>query len=820
MNHAHKKYLLALSVSALMYQAAADVQTVSQLESIKVTSDKVKTQGKLGERVLGKRQLAEENIQNAQDLVRYNTEVDVAEVGRYGNKGFAVRGVDGNRVAMNIDGMPLPNVEANELFLPYGYVYEGRFNPDIEMMGSVRIHAGADSVASGSGAVGGAVSFRTREPFHLSRGEGVGGYAKMGYTNKNSELLSAVGVAGKQNNVDFLFNYAHRVGHELKNHDMRAFDAARLNDIEYDFEGKGELGIPSQRSSALYPDSQHYKKHAALAKAYYHLGETQRLGVSAFYQKRTNDIHAFSQSNTGAIRKPKDKEEMKSYGINHRFTPNDHAFLERVESGYQYQDILGLADTWLYAGFPKRVLSSREYRPTRTKAHQFKLDGVLMPMDWGKLGIHQPKLELSYGKQDFTSTSVHVNYKDNQITHAIQPYVIYFPDAKKDIVNLVVQDDVRFDNGLGAKLGLRYDYYQYRPYFQNDTWFGDIQSNERHDLQANINNPRLQFYEDYRNGVYDKSAIFNHLTYSAAFDYKINDGLTARYKAGTGFLAPTVNQMYSAFQGLGAQQIINTKLKPETSVNHELELEWHKNLMAITTSLYHSQYKNFIHATYWQSDDKPALSARLGCRSGMTCIQSQNLNTAKIDGVKLGVRGDVSKWLTQGNRLYLTADFHHAKDEATVVADQPEDGVLKINTLAAVPKNAILGLDYHYQDKLSLYLKGRFNAAKKPEETKYVQTLRDNSRKVGYRETVATYRHLERGKDTWVIDLYGSYKINPQLSITAGVYNLTNVRYIPWENLRQFGHISTNSPIDGEGYGFNRYTAPARNYALAVNYEF
>ncbi|SPX84949.1 TonB-dependent receptor plug domain-containing protein [Moraxella ovis] len=149
------KVLLALIIPAMMaYSTQSTAQDTNEpgvtLDTLNVTVN-AKPREKVGEEITTRRELDEQNIQNAHDLVRYNTEVDVAEVGRYGNKGFAIRGVDGNRVAMNIDGVALPEIESNELFSPYGDIYEGRFNPDVEMMGSVSVTAGADSIASGSG---------------------------------------------------------------------------------------------------------------------------------------------------------------------------------------------------------------------------------------------------------------------------------------------------------------------------------------------------------------------------------------------------------------------------------------------------------------------------------------------------------------------------------------------------------------------------------------------------------------------------------------------------------------------------------------------
>lgn len=110
----NQKCLLAFVIPSLMYQAFAE--PVVDLGKLKVTKAQASTQGKLGEVIKNRKTLDSENIQSTYDLVRYSTEVDVAQVGRYGNKGFAIRGVDGNRVAMNIDGVPLPTVESNEIF--------------------------------------------------------------------------------------------------------------------------------------------------------------------------------------------------------------------------------------------------------------------------------------------------------------------------------------------------------------------------------------------------------------------------------------------------------------------------------------------------------------------------------------------------------------------------------------------------------------------------------------------------------------------------------------------------------------------------------
>lgn len=35
-----------------------------------------------------------------------------------------------------------------------------------------------------------------------------------------------------------------------------------------------------------------------------------------------------------------------------------------------------------------------------------------------------------------------------------------------------------------------------------------------------------------------------------------------------------------------------------------------------------------------------------------------------------------------------------------------------------------------------------------------------------------------------------------------------------------FDNVNANNMVDNQGYGFNRYTAPGRNYAVSLTYEF
>lgn len=886
-----KKSLLALLIPTMMchtIQAHADDSPEPKVHLGHETITISRTpQEEVGETIVTRRELNEQMVQNSQDLVRYNTEVDVAEVGRYGNKGFAIRGVDGNRVAMNVDGLALPEVEVNEIFSPYGYQYEGRFNPDLEMMGNVRIATGSDSLFSGSGAVGGSVSYMTKEPVSMVKNGNLGGYAKVGYANKNEEWLSAVGLAGVYNKAEFLLNHAHREGHELKNHDMKSHDNSQLDPMylfpkEYMPYRSKAPSYNGDTKSLIYPDALDHKSDSTLAKFYYHLTDEHRMGIHGMYQERSNHMNIDSKNITngsrlGGVRRAHDVEKLESYGMNYRYMPNSSQWLDQLQLNYSHNKAFGLADTWLYERayndggtvVLSSILSNREYRPTATVTDQLDLKVNLLPLSFNKFGEHNLFLNTTYKKQDYTSTAIDKHVKFGE-------YLKYaFPDAKKDIYSISLIDNIYFTERLKAMIGVRYDDYKYSPYFQNTdehksntntctntlgrNWLSDSLYCKTYREQAGLTSDDLSAFTHWRDGDekretwradnYGKytglqDSKFNHITWSGAIDYQaIPNRLTTRYKIGTGFLAPTVTQIYSNYTFNGASQVPNYNLKPEKSLNQELELDWRVvDGINLTMAGYLTQYDDFIHTRFWQgSKDNPN---NQGCDRG-TCLQSINLDKAKVYGIKLAVNADLSDKLNTDGKLNVFANFHTAKDSATI--DTDNNGKVKINTLAAVPTSLLLGGTYTSpDDKWSLSTRINWIQRKKPKDVKNLEVGEDATESYGcrqdiidyygycppyfadritnydYYEYVGSYDHIHRSKSVALFDVFGSMKFgkNNNWILNAGIYNITNEKYIPWETLRQFATTSVNSLVDSEGHGFNRYTAPGRNYALSLTYEF
>jgi len=89
--------------------------------------------------------LARQFVSKGEDLVRYEADMAEAQSDEFGSKGYSIRGVSGNRVALIIDGIALPDSQENELAKPYGKQNSARASINFDMLQSVTIERGANS---------------------------------------------------------------------------------------------------------------------------------------------------------------------------------------------------------------------------------------------------------------------------------------------------------------------------------------------------------------------------------------------------------------------------------------------------------------------------------------------------------------------------------------------------------------------------------------------------------------------------------------------------------------------------------------------------
>ena len=201
-------YTSLLLCGGLYAEDKADSQ---ELGTIQVTSDidsQSVTEQKVGETKTTAQTIKKQQSTDSRDLVRYQTGVTAVEAGRFGTSGYAVRGVDENRVAITIDGLrqaeTLSSQGSKELFEGYGNFNNTRNSVEMENVKVATITKGADSMKAGSGALGGSVMFETKDArdYLIDKDYHIG--FKNGYQSMNSQNMRSLTFAGRYKWLDLL----------------------------------------------------------------------------------------------------------------------------------------------------------------------------------------------------------------------------------------------------------------------------------------------------------------------------------------------------------------------------------------------------------------------------------------------------------------------------------------------------------------------------------------------------------------------------------------------------------------------------------------
>ena len=138
-------------------------------------------------------ELDRQNVNTIRELVRYEPGVSVGGAGtRSSNAGYNIRGIDGDRILTQVDGVEVPDNFFNG---PYAKTRRNYVDPEI--VKRVEILRGPASALYGSSAIGGAVSYFTLDPDDIIKpGQDVGARLKTGYSSADESWLTSGTVAG------------------------------------------------------------------------------------------------------------------------------------------------------------------------------------------------------------------------------------------------------------------------------------------------------------------------------------------------------------------------------------------------------------------------------------------------------------------------------------------------------------------------------------------------------------------------------------------------------------------------------------------------
>jgi hemoglobin/transferrin/lactoferrin receptor protein len=176
--------------------------------------------------VLGDSDIDARMVMQAEDLWRYLPGVQVESSGtRFSSRSLNIRGIGGNRVVMELDGIPI-----QERFSVGSFAYAGRTGSEVDFIRQIEVLRGPASSLYGSKAIGGVVAMSTFDPEDLAGEAGRGGLLRGGYASDWDSLGAAALGAWQGETVGWLVGVSHRQGNEPS----RSADPANPDRIDRD----------------------------------------------------------------------------------------------------------------------------------------------------------------------------------------------------------------------------------------------------------------------------------------------------------------------------------------------------------------------------------------------------------------------------------------------------------------------------------------------------------------------------------------------------------------------------------------------------------
>lgn len=232
--------------------------------------------------VLTEEDLDPARVQNIRDLVQELPNVSVkrapvrfggvsGNVGRDGNAGFNIRGLEGNRVLLTIDGIRVPRELSSGVFGPAAF---GRDYYDLGLISRVEILRGANSALYGSDGLAGMVAMFTTEPKSLLKpGQALGGRVGLSYDGQDKTRRVGVTLAGAPSDT------------------LQWLGSVQVGRSEA-LDNKGEnFSLNSNRTA---PNPQKDKSISLLGKVVLTPGGGQRHVFTAEHVDKSSDVEAYS----------------------------------------------------------------------------------------------------------------------------------------------------------------------------------------------------------------------------------------------------------------------------------------------------------------------------------------------------------------------------------------------------------------------------------------------------------------------------------------------------------------------------------------------
>lgn len=763
--------LITAGMSVTSYALAEE-----QLSEIKVT-DEISSEHKTQSNVIrtSAKTIQQEMIRDTRDLVRYTTDVGISDNGRF-LKGFSIRGVEGNRVGISVDGVNLPDSEENSLYARYGNFNPSRLSIDSELVRDIDIVRGSDALNSGSGALGGGVNYHTLGAQDIVKSNNkFGALLRGGYASKNSEWVRTLGVGYVGDKVDAVLMYSQRTGHEIK---------SRGDGPEFNY------------TRSQHPDPATHRFHSYLAKVGYQITSHHKVGLGLNGQKGSRYVDERSYTTYGsAWREADDQNKRINVNAYYLYTPeSNYLAFSKLDFDYQKTDLAAVNYKGQRNSQTKEKELSEVYdRRMKTVFKRISAELESMPFNLG--GEHVFSFRAYASEREFKN----INHDTNEF--GLDDWYTIQRPVKTRIYGASLKDQItwnpRFESGwrptFSANVGTRYDYAKLSPKA----------------LNAACSRACLADGEP-------AQSSFSNWSGFLGLDAQTTDTWKFGYQLSTGYRIPTASELYFSFKNLYGTWKSNPGLKSERSINHTVFAKAQNEKGIFDVSLYQTRYRDFLF------EQESLIQTQGGGYVNQTPMQQMvNVDNARVHGIEIkgSLNLDTIFPIPQGFKLNGALGYSKGKLSNST------------SLLSIQPIKAVLGLDYEDPNgKWGIFSRLTYLGSKKAKDAKTFEIkkrcleytddpwLGEYCSKIELYQSVENYKYLN--KSAYLVDLFGFYKIRKDITLRAGVYNLFNRKYHTWDALRGINAHSTTNNIDSDGIGLERYYQPGRNFAASVEIRF
>lgn len=695
---------------------------------------------------------------------------------RGGYSGYNIRGMENNRVSIDIDGVELPSSTDRATSTPSGRVQAGTtgigrgdyFDP--YLYGSVDIASGATDVANSNNALGGSVSFMPKSADHYLNADkhSYFGY-QAGYDSADRSFHNGITAAGGDDSLRGVVVISRRDGNETENHHDATIDSNPAN----------------------------WHSDAILASGIWQATEAHQLTGTVDYYEKTNhsnfptwNVDASGNSTRDGSTSYQDSKT-KRWGLSvaDLYTPsngvlfdslNTKLFFSKTEANdFTVSD--ASTPTYVWSGYNTETFGVESKATKEWRNHRISY-GV---------NLRQSNSERPFTAQNLSASSLSVQ--------------LGRPQADSEIINAgaFVQDKMTWDvagRDFSVIPGVRFAWQHAEPK-NTDNLFTNTNGNISSSDTASMY------------GTNADGQILPALT----FQYSLKPDLLAyvQYKRGAQF--PTAGQLYGSwalgYMGTSSPYAIlsDPNLKTETSDNYELGIKGRiVEGVTLSAAAFYSDYKNFIANGYYRRASNPALFANVPSNISILYL-TENRDKAYIYGGELSAKFDLGTWFEPAKGF--SARLAYGYTEGASKSSASGDSYVDLDSVT--PQKAVVGLAY--DDPSSLYgaaLTATFNKGK-------TATYAAGRKRIASGNTLGSDDYtFMRVPGYGLVDLTAYYRISKNVRVNGGIYNLTDRKYWDYQTSRNIEATTSTSASDPDYYNQQLSIAPGRTFQLGLNVDF